>query len=137
MKLENQVSSLEPSRRLSELGVKQESAFYWETTVPFASDFDLVQSHERNFAEGIVHYSAYTVAELGVALPNEIDMQESLKTSSRWWAYYFWKGLYDETYQGIQAEKEADTCSQRLIYLIEKNIVDVADINKRLRATND
>jgi hypothetical protein len=33
MKIEKQVISLELSKKLKELGIKQESAFYWERSV--------------------------------------------------------------------------------------------------------
>lgn len=67
MELEKQVVSLELSKKLKELGVKQESIHYWAKDrngnvgvdiSPFQTDFG--------------SYSAFTVAELGSLLPARI-----------------------------------------------------------------
>lgn len=60
MKLENQVCSLELAKRLKELGVKQESYFYWDKTPML-----LIGQRPEKF--GCI--SAFTVAELGEMLP--------------------------------------------------------------------
>lgn len=87
MKLENQVVSLEIAKRLKELGVKQESYFYWKQyiwskTLSGKKRFTLkINPNEKNFW-GSNHvdknsvksdYSAFTVAELGERLPNGIE----------------------------------------------------------------
>ena len=62
MKLEEQVTSLELSKKLRELGVKQESLFHW-----FCPDGDAeprVCWHHWCEPGYIRHYSAFTVAEL-------------------------------------------------------------------------
>lgn len=61
MKLENQVTSHEISKRLKELGVKQESLFYWE---PQSNGiFEITRWYHKD------SISAFTVAELGEMLP--------------------------------------------------------------------
>src|SRR5437016_1173186 len=68
MKIEEQVTSLDLSKKLKELGVKQESAFYWEDSV-FTDGMQL-KSKERATLKGSHEiYSAFTVAELGETLP--------------------------------------------------------------------
>lgn len=68
MKLEQQVTSLEISKRLKELGVKQESYFIWVEEgwrhIPFLSD--------RNHGY-VGSCSAFTSSELGEMLPNCIE----------------------------------------------------------------
>jgi hypothetical protein len=68
MKLEEQVVSLELARRLKELGVKQESAFYWYDGEMLFSRSPLGQAHTYNET---ITFSAFTVAELGEILPSE------------------------------------------------------------------
>lgn len=75
MKLEDQVCSLELAKRLKELGVKQESYFFWHYSVYTEDDFKwkLMHHHHldiksKNGDSDII--SAYTVAELGEILPN-------------------------------------------------------------------
>lgn len=57
MKLENQVCSLELAKRLKELGVKQDSCFYW------GINDDIFQPTEPDTNKYVV-CSAFTVAEL-------------------------------------------------------------------------
>jgi hypothetical protein len=71
MKIEQQVVSLKLAKKLKELGVEQESIWWWcktgggfsveETWSPFAYTYDAIKP------QGSI--SAYTVAELGEMLP--------------------------------------------------------------------
>ncbi|MDD5110715.1 MAG: hypothetical protein PHI63_05920 [Patescibacteria group bacterium] len=63
MKLEQQVCDLKLAKRLKELGVPQESLFWWRTTKNDPSDvliLDMRDAHSRYFD----YVSAFTVAEL-------------------------------------------------------------------------
>lgn len=70
MKLEDQVTSIEISKRLKELGIKQEGVFSWAL---------VVTKHGENWGLNLTDlvyvippkevYSAFTVAELGELLP--------------------------------------------------------------------
>lgn len=71
MKLEDQVTSLEISKKLKELGVKQESEFYWVVTL--TTEYHLSWYPNGELPKALQQrndcYSAFTVAELGVLLP--------------------------------------------------------------------
>jgi hypothetical protein len=71
MKLEQQVTSLELSKQLKELGVKQESVFWWN--VLFNSGETELENFQRyKTSDGSPcddSISAFTVAELGEMLP--------------------------------------------------------------------
>lgn len=79
MPLEKQVTSLKLSQRLKELGVKQESLFWWDNgELPIRSDgkkrIPFVQYSKKGFAEYKNFYSTFTVAELGEML-NKVALQ--------------------------------------------------------------
>lgn len=80
MKLKDQVVSLELAKKLKELGVKQESLFYWsfgdvyeegkeEWCVNYRSKVT-----KRNGVD-LEWYAAFTVAELGEMLPSDIKAE--------------------------------------------------------------
>ena len=74
MKIEDQVCSLELSKKLKELGVKQDSIFYWINGV--ITDINVSPEQTRNLwypAHSYTLYSAFTVAELGEMLPPSIE----------------------------------------------------------------
>ncbi len=82
MILEKQVVSLELSKKMKELGFPQESLFYWVYTDAPLKDgsrnkillgSDLGESHWELGGEQDT-YSAYTVAELGEFLPEQIKI---------------------------------------------------------------
>lgn len=89
MKLEQQVCTLEQAKRLKELGVKQDSIFYWiETYINRTRKFKVLPKYnedgfdlvENESLQGIISgtsknecYSAFTVAELGEMLPRDYD----------------------------------------------------------------
>lgn len=70
MKIEQQVTSLEISKRLKELGVKQESLFYWSSYgMKFKKEtHELIPENEINPSFMEDYISAFTVAELGEML---------------------------------------------------------------------
>lgn len=88
MNIEQQVTSLELSKRLKELGVKQESLFYWhnrpkvvgrsdytinlkENTPSFKHQREVVDIHD------IEYVSAFTVAELGeIIIPHYKKLEQ-------------------------------------------------------------
>jgi len=120
MKLENQVVSLELAKKLKELGVKQESLFWW------------VEKEEGQMLEyepSIVcerDCSAYTVAELGEILPvsfsswredvdryiceDEIDLIGDYEAGGIW--------------HSKEAKTEADSRAKMIIYLLENKLIN-------------
>lgn len=132
MKLEQQVTSLEISKRLKELGVKQESIFYYHND---NCKFNLAPTVKLPEADNIC--SAFTVAELGEMLPKDIkyDVSEhgyrSLNLSSgRTIINDGWYVMYSDPHPANKvpihaqhADTEADARGKMLIYLLENNLI--------------
>lgn len=141
MSLEMQVCSLELAIKLNELGIKQESLFYWHKDVTWRLDYwteMLIQQHEN--------YSAFTVGELMELLPPYIDTKQNdpfnifgfnlIKCSSHNIRYicnyhcdcsqvdsgspYFALKLIKHN---IYDEKLADCLAKTLIYLLEEGFI--------------
>ncbi len=122
MKLESQVTSLELSKKLSELGVKQEGLFVWiiRNNKYFPVHASMVVQTEGQF------YSAYTVAELGELLPEGFESHKTILPpenlsknpdldTSDYYIRSFGKGIYNK--------KEAYARAEMLIYLLENNLI--------------
>lgn len=120
MKLELQVCSLELAKKLKELGVKQDSLWYWVQEKAFPKNVSVF--YKRDLPDEIdinaFHiYSAFTVAELGELLPSEYDGEGII----------FFKGVDGDAYYadcpktklGFWAKTEADSKAKMLIYLKE------------------
>ncbi|MFP5263718.1 MAG: hypothetical protein ACLGJB_17700 [Blastocatellia bacterium] len=120
MTLEQQVTSLELSKKLKELGVKQDSLFYWvDGKLEYINEVGGI-----NIAKDDV--SAFTVAELGEMLPAVVDGD----LAPRWFktfSHYFCDYTDDnKTWllpQPFIYPKEADARAKMLTYLIENNLV--------------
>lgn len=85
--LTKQVCTFEQAKRLKELGVEQDSLWYWNTIYLGEPKISLYNAHSKDddfFKSGMdsykdidischrePYYSAYTVAELGEMLPDE------------------------------------------------------------------
>lgn len=71
MNIEQQVTKLELSRVLKELGVPQESVWYWMKQNDWPSPQLWTTTHQSEFQTFTMEYrvSAFTVAELGMMLP--------------------------------------------------------------------
>ena len=119
MKLEQQVTSLELSKKLKELGVKQKSLCIWETeyepilSVGFESALHL--------ADGSA--SAFTVAELGELLPPHYFTTKSQAIKNFWHCNIIENFAGDEFKKGIIANTEADARAKMLIYLLENKLI--------------
>lgn len=116
MELSKQVVSLELAEKLKDLGIKQESLFYWfphrEMETHELIEWKIIQ----NTGGSDESCSAFTVAELGEMLPN-----------------YFVSGRINDNYQVEvpfevprkyrEAKTEADARAKCLIYLIENKLI--------------
>jgi hypothetical protein len=125
MKLERQITSLELSKRLKELGVKQDTYFWWVQQVdeiPSKSgrhlpSYEAVDSWvviDRQGQHGQESIVAFTVAELGEMLPpNSFSGRDQHGIIC--WRYN------DSTEYGGATEAEAR--AKMLIYLLENKIL--------------
>ena len=115
MTIENETCSFKYAKKLKELGVKQESLYYWARGDVYiaVAFYDSHNPLDKN------QYSAFTVAELGVMLKI---------------AYVSIKGALGEYYITANgslfiSNKEADARAQALIWLIENKHLNIEDIN--------
>jgi hypothetical protein len=117
MELNQQVCSLEYAQRLKELGVNQESLFY------YAIGGVVYRSEMPFFMDS--NYSAFTVGELGEYFEKEIVSGKDFSGS------YFCRAILPNGEDMITTdnENEANTRAKMLIYLIEQGLVKVEDIN--------
>lgn len=129
MKLEQQVVSLELAKKLKELGVPRESYFYWVNQYDRKLGWTgfiiqkscnkalLCDKGDELFGEPII-YSAFTVAELGILLPEDFFLSLGRTLSGGWCLQL------DEVEQTmLYADIEADIRAKMLIYLLENNLL--------------
>lgn len=133
MKLEHQVTSLEISKRLKELGVKQESLFFYAKSpdnkfrlYPLFFSPELSATVKLNSKEK--DYSAFTVAELGEMLPAKIysdGFLEIYKTGKKWKVMYVYQPINVTCFMGENfiSNTEADARGKCLIYLLENKLI--------------
>ena len=123
MKLEQQVVSLELAKQLKELGVKQDSLFYWDTD--YENGRVIFPNYEvRELMPKLNNrVSAFTVAELGEMLPNQsMDLTVKLyKGNDAYWAECHKWGKKNHLIGG--EETEADARAKMLIWLIGEGYI--------------
>lgn len=146
MKLESQVVSLELAKRLKELGVKQESYFYWTKRTDlkgvFSKQYGVYDGKEPHNED---EYAALTVGELGEMLPSYVcgitpntpdnppegyldgieivHIHENGKWISRVGESFYDASL--EEYPSFEAGNEAEARGLMLEYLIKNELVQV------------
>lgn len=132
MELEEQVVSLGLAKQLKELGVKQDSLFYYCQLRDLETDYtDILMSgeistKETNYSVAIL-CSAFTVAELGKMLPAALGCYNTFKGIE-------YRGIYTQTEVEIKvvwictnekyyakARKEADARAKMLVYLLSSD----------------
>lgn len=140
MELQKQVTSREISQRIAELGVKQESLFYWykdavdidewqytlgirdeQRLCLIGYDFANVSGREDFFNKvqgNDDFYSAFTVAELGEMLPRSVSTKPNTSVSSRWECW-----VHTDELKVQYGETEADARGKMLIYLLENKLI--------------
>ena len=136
MKLENQVCSLELSKKLRELGVKQENLWYWCEGNSYGADgismycgtYGIISKEllektideckKINSKRELKRYSAFTVAELGEMLPY-VQFFWSDKPDGRYTIIYEPSNNYHTETDSIEANARA----KMLIWLTEKEFV--------------
>jgi hypothetical protein len=135
MKLEQQVVSLELTKRLKELGVKQSAHFYHVTFIDEMGDLrDEIYTNddmEREYAATWKEQTAaYTVAELGEMLPTWIDLPHGRDNANlrchkyeSGWCMFYQIGAAEPDYLQ-ESLSEADARAKMLIYLIENKLMN-------------
>lgn len=130
MELNKQIVSLDLSKRLKELGFKQESLFYWNLWQGEIDDclYQIWYGEPVKRADGVLPettYSAYTVAELGEMLPmgskslRQVIYKNGKRTKKYEWIC--WRGNNWSNHE--IADTEADARAKMLIYLKENNLI--------------
>lgn len=125
MKIEDQVCSLELAKRLKELGIKQESYFYWEN-IP---NCGYVISYDPSFWEDM--YSAFSVAELGEMLPSKIQDYNLTIVKCGYLYDLMYSTRYDDiqlSYRDIEDINLANAMAKMLIHLLENGYVKAEDL---------
>ncbi len=135
MKLENQVCSLEQAKELNELGIKRESLFVWKCNSKQDAVIDIQMKHWISRYAGFVKnhfFSAFTVAELGVMLPNKYLSGKIDNNIYNCWQFDDFMQI--RTYNTYQSETESEARASMLIHLLENKIITADEVNKRLTA---
>jgi len=160
MQLQNQVCTREQSIKLESLGIKYPDAnFYWaRQTDRFFSKDEKIGHSILNLWHKLDYVPAYTVAELGIMLPDGVRVKErptsmfrSGKIAPQAIGKYGITGKfttsadyanlievspsgYDvyETWHSESGETEAQSRAAMLIYLLKNKLTAAAEINARL-----
>lgn len=144
MELIEQVCSLESAKRLKELGVAQESLFWWEKWTSWNEEqkagFEsslLIYGHgsKKGLPDGYEEISAFTVAELGEILPARVEKdgeyyiliaEKHAKWQLKYVTYRNGIGFILDGYDSgsIQhTDTESNERAKMLIYLLENNLL--------------
>lgn len=123
MKLEHQVCSLELAKQLKELGVKQESIFYFSNLDTPYLRIDLWWEEPEK--SGDFRISAFTSAELGAMLPDTLAGKQLYHwhTGAMWFIGYLCEnGMYQPA---KVRTTEADARAQMLVHLLENKLMEL------------
>jgi len=119
MKLENQVCCLDLSKRLKELGVKQESYFYWNTEFSKPKVVDRTRIVTAPIYFGDKYVSSFTVAELGEMLPENTSTFKEPVGKREWVC----TRNEPSVMLSFRENTEADARAKMLVYLLENKLI--------------
>lgn len=133
MKLQDQVCSLEQAKKLQELGVVQDSQFYFDDGELFWAPS--VSAQPAYYKEYNI-YAAFTTAELGVMLPPypTCNWETYYQQGERSDCMMCYSQLMDKAFAVFKTE--AFCRAQILIYMLEKRKILVEHVNQRLTSFN-
>lgn len=151
MKIEQHCINLEQAKKLKELGIgQQDSLFYFIDNSALGlegikqyKELGSVKNGNGVQDGGIVkYYSAFTVAELGVMLPDyfkENDQQFPFKeyyshTNKNMWKFNNFFTGYNSSKIVVDASTEAEARAVMLIYLLDNKHIAAEECNARLTA---
>jgi len=129
MTIEQQCVSLELAKRLKELGVKQESIFYWSVALPETSEseseLNLLSKiqpmlTQEEWGDKFTSYSAFTSAELGEIF-STIGSDLFIKAYGE--VFNFRGTQLVGTLGVINLIRRPDMTAKMLIYLLENNLI--------------
>lgn len=138
MQLSDQVCALEYSKKLAELGIKQESLFYWvrpidewQLTCVFSDEDKAYFDHATNDILPMEYYSAFTVAELFELLPEWLEHPDEddqmvnlcLEKSCLYTVSYGFIGQY----KSFDDKNPANALAKMLIALYEQGLMKVKE----------
>jgi len=126
MKLEQKVTNLEISKRLKELGVKQDGYFMWwlsggDKNGDYHTYLSVATKRKKHVCNDWA--SAFTCAELGEMLPlaiNGVSLSIFREKGLESWDVAY--GTSDKQNIWQQADNLADAMAKMLIYLIENGL---------------
>lgn len=127
--IEWQVSSLELSQKLKELGCPQESLFYWTKEVEDQDYYVWWETRDcHSYTERMANcISAYTVAELGELLTGDRDWFSGKSWNEKVFGCNAHRGR--DYIERVEADTEADARAAMAIYLIEQGLLDVKTLH--------
>jgi hypothetical protein len=145
MKLEKQVCTLEQAKQLKKLGIAQTGLWSYFKAQSHAG-FCLTDMALRHVwiltgnpydREDILFTSAFSVAELGVMLPQTIKFCKTQKASiqlSRFNAFTIYYNRHSSGSNVCMTESynEAEARAKMLIHLLESNFITAEEVNQRL-----
>jgi hypothetical protein len=140
MTIQQQVCTLEQAKRLSQLGIRQGlSVFFYDT---YVDNQRLVMNSTPE--DGYLPdpdntcFSAFTVAELGVMLPENINCFKSngkFEVSAHKWQYPVKQIQEGFNFFVVKGDTEAECKSAMLITLLKQNLITADEVNARLLTT--
>lgn len=133
MKLESQVCSLELSKKLKALGVRQESYFVWaeDATIFSTGGIGLRMNHH----DGSEVCAAFSVAELLGMMPICFQVWRGACGGEQYICRTKRNGSKSrKALDYFVAPTAADATAKMLCYLLENKIISIEDVNARLEA---
>lgn len=128
MKLQDQCTSLEISKRLKELGVEQNGYYSYVIDESWGKENSL-KLYTSGFATGYpaVIACAFTVAELGEMLSGKLQKGYFIQWDFDGQLDYCLNGEYEgfDVIHSIDMDTEADARGLMLIYLLENKLITV------------
>lgn len=137
--IEKQVTSLELSKRLKELGVEQESLFYWSEDEHGLPSGWQIYHHNENlgveewFSKDERCISAFTASELLDLLPQTITIKKltyqifiSAGLDKQFFVVYADEKDYHDNFEApiIMRHNLCETLARMLIYLLEQGLME-------------
>lgn len=139
MRLENQVCSFELAKKLKELGVDQNSDYFWEEPKDkeWAEKYGYSTTLNKNPIKinSYQYYSAFNVAELGEMLPKSLPTKchhtfdLEIRFTHLGWEIRYEAGCNGAVKKIIYDIFEANVRAKMLIYLIENGNCEIDTVN--------